>query len=79
MKGTKGRRCHVLIARVNVDDRPDDAEDKDLGDGAGPEGFGKVSEVPVSISTYGQLMFNCKVSFSYLGSFISAIKLGSVI
>lgn len=48
MERTKCGRRHVLIARISVDDRPDDAEDEDFGNGAGPEGFGKVSEVLVS-------------------------------
>lgn len=37
-------RCdHVLVARVNVDDRPDNAECNNLSHGASPQCLGKVS------------------------------------
>lgn len=41
LQDAKGRGRHVLAAGVGVDDGADDAEGDDLGDGAGPEGFGE--------------------------------------
>ena len=44
-EGAKGRRGVVLGAGVDVDDGADEAEDDDLGDGDGPQGFGEVGRV----------------------------------
>lgn len=45
LKRAKSRGGHVLISDVDVDDRADDAEQDNLGDGARPERLGKVTRV----------------------------------
>ncbi len=42
LEGAKGGSCHILVARVRVDDGANHGEDENLGDGACPKSLGEV-------------------------------------